>query len=502
MRHVYNPPSFQRVGQGISQLRPLLNRWNLVIVALACVPGVAQPATGVTGPLPERSFTLWDWTAPCRELALFDAWAADLASLGFRRIEISAPWRELEPEPGVHRLGFIQERLDICKKYGLGLRVRMNSCWAGAAPAWYDGDFWQDAHGNRVLTGLPSIHDERFWSRFAPLCTVAAQAFANEDICWSPFIGVHAELKWAEWWSYDPSSIAFWRRSIAQPRPEWLRAVAPDDVPLPETPPIPPETTGVPDAHPVNRAVIAYREESWRGALRRFVEAVRTGDGDARVSVPLGESYRGQSASMSNLDYWGLSRGADQVVHSYDFFWHAQDPAWMAGASVAAFQGITGLPVSFELDGPVLLTEHGWTLERLLETGRCARNAGADLNVANWSYADVLPSKQEVVCAFAELWREPVHQITMRTTETVLLFVSKWEFYSLREPDERLHDTQFGIWKRLTDRGIPVRFICEDNLGEDLSGYLGIIIAGAPCDLMPERARAKVQALPLPRIAP
>lgn len=463
---------------------------------------MAQPPTGVDGAEPERAFTLWDWTAPCRDLALFDVWVADLASLGFTRIEISAPWRVLEPEPGVHHLEFIRERLDICKQHGLGLRVRMNNCWAGATPAWYDGDLWQDVNGSRVLMGLPSIHDERFWSRFAPLCTATAKAFAGEDIYWSPFIGVHAELKWANWWSFDPSSLAFWRESIAAPRPVWLRAVVPDDVPLPETPPVPPETAGTPDTNPVHRAVIAFREESWRGALRRFVAAVRAGDANARISVPLGESYRRQSALMSNLDYWGLSRGANQVVHSYDFFWHAGDPAWMAGASIAVFRGITGLPVSFEVDGPTILTDHGWTLERLLEAGRSAREAGAGLNVSNWSYADVLPSNQEAVRAFAEAWREPVPHREAPPAETALLFLSKWEFYCFREPDEQLHDTQFGIYKELADRGIPVRIICEDNLDEDLSSYRAMIVAGAPLEFLPAHAREKLEALPLPRNLP
>lgn len=474
----------------------------MLCVGFACATGMLQPAVGVAEPLPERAFTLWDWTAPCLDLALFDTWATDLAALGFTRIEISAPWRVLEPEPGVRHLEFIRERLEICKKRGLGLRVRMNDCWAGATPAWYDGDFWQDVNGNRVLMGLPSIHDERFWSRFAPLCTDAARAFAGEDIYWSPFIGVHAELKWADWWSYDPSSLAFWRKSITAPRPGWLRAVVPDDVPLPETPPIPSATAGTPDTNPVHRAVIAFREVSWRMALCRFVDAVRAGDANARVSVPLGESYRRESAHMANLDYWGLSRGANQVVHSFDFFWHAKDPVWMAGASIAAFQGITGLPVSFELDGPTLLTDHGWTLDRLLEVGRSARDAGAGLNVSNWSYTDVLPSQHEVVRAFAELWREPVPQREAPPAETVLLFLSKWEFYSFREPDERLHDAQFDHYKRLADKGIPVRIICEDNLAEELSGYRALIVAGAPLELLPAHAREKLEALPLPRNLP
>ena len=32
----------------------------------------------------------------------------------------------------------------------------------------------------------------------------------------SPFIGVHAELKWSDWWSYDPSTLKLWRKTIHQ----------------------------------------------------------------------------------------------------------------------------------------------------------------------------------------------------------------------------------------------------------------------------------------------
>lgn len=451
--------------------------------------------------LPETSFTIWDWTRPCADLAIFETWAADLKALGFDCIEISAPWRLLEPEPGRHDFSFIAERLAVCKRLGLALRVRMNSAYPAGPPPWYDGDCWQDASGARVLMGLPSICDERFWNRFAPCCTAAAAQFKGEGILFSPFIGVHAELKWADWWSFDPATRAFWRRSIAAPRSDWLRAVTPDDAVLPETPPIPPDTAGLPDTDPVHRAVIAFREAAWCEALGRFTAAIRAGDPDARISVPLGESYRRQSALMSNLDYFGLSRGAQQVVHSFDFFWHAHDPEWMAGASVAAFRGITGLPAVFELDGPNLLTDHGYTPEHLLELGRAARDAGAGLNVANWSYTDMLPSQHEVIRDFAELWKEPNPASAPLPTDAVLLFCSKWAAYSFRESTEWLHDAQFGTYKLLRDLGVPVRIICEDNLAEDLRGARALVIACSPPELLPESARARLEALDLPRVA-
>ncbi|HNT36882.1 MAG TPA: hypothetical protein PKH07_17970, partial [bacterium] len=213
-----------------------------------------------------------------------------------------------------------------------------------------------------------------------------SRQFVGKDLYYNAFIGVHAELKWADWWSYDPSSLALWRESIQPPRPEWLADVAGDSVLLPDVPPVPQETTGTPDLDEASRAAIAFREHSWRAAVGRFTEAIRLGDPNAKISSPLGESYRRFSASMSNLDYWGSSRGADQVVHSYDFFWHAGEESWLAGASVKAFQGITGLPTEFEFDGPSLLDQHGYTRLGLIAIGQSAAWAGAGLKVANFSY--------------------------------------------------------------------------------------------------------------------
>ncbi|MBI3910462.1 MAG: hypothetical protein HY320_05945 [Armatimonadetes bacterium] len=77
----------------------------------------------------------------------------------------------------------------------------------------------------------------------------------------------------------------------------------------------------------------------------------------------------------------------------------------------------------------------------------------------------------------------------------ILLFVSKWANYCYREPTEWLHDTQFGAWRMLTERGIPVRFVCEDHLTEDLSGYRGVYVAFSPPEVMPEADRRRLARL-------
>jgi hypothetical protein len=446
----------------------------------------------------ECSFDLWDWTPPCKDLAKFRVWAEDLKSVGFNRLVISAPWRLLEPRPGEYDLKFVEERVAVAKALGLGLRIRINSYYAGATPDWLKCDLWQDASGKTPIP-IPSIDDPMFWARFAPLCTAIARRFHGEDIVYCPFIGVHGELKWSEWWSYAPSSMAIWRESIRAPRPAWLRRVA-GDAELPERPPVPAATAGLPDTSPASRAWIAFREERWRVSVQRFVAAIRAGDAHARISVPLGESYRRQSAEMSNLDYAGLSAGADQVSHSYDFFWHARQDPWYAGASVAAFSGITRLPVCFEFDGPNIYDQFGYTDAELLGIGDAALAEGAGFNVANYSYSDRLPSSWPCLVELARRAKAAPaadRRLGRRTApgRTILLFISKWANYSYREPTDWLHDAQFGAWHMLCERGLPVRIVCEDNLGEALRGYRGIYVAFSPPELIPADDRAKLNAL-------
>jgi hypothetical protein len=446
---------------------------------------------------PEISFDIWDWTAPAQDPDLFRTWVEDLAGLGFTRVEFSIPWRLLEPEPYHHDLHWLEGRISICEHAGLGIRLRINSYYGGATPNWYAGDRWLDAQGNSVPQGPPSIMDERFWDHYGPLCEKIAALGKGRDILYNAFIGIHAELKYADWWSYDEATLAAWRVAIQAPRPAWLREVA-GELPLPERPEIPPETQGIPDTSPASLAFIAFREQCWREAVQRFEKAIRQGDPDARISAPLGESYRRQSASMANLDYWGLTRAAAQVVHSYDFFWHAKDPAWMAAASVDAFQGITGLPVLFEFDGTPTMLGLGYSIPYLLALGQAAAGAGAGLKFANNSYSKTLPSQQPLFRELLGIWRHnwKRHEFAPRQ-DTVLLFFSRWANYTYRESTEWLHEAQFGVYKLFRDAQITVRIINEDNLGEDLSGYRALYAAFSPRPPMPASAQQKFSTLPL-----
>jgi len=467
---------------------------QLVVVMMCAVLCASAPARAGERQL---SLNLWDWTGPCRDVEQFRAWAEDLKGAGFTHVEISAAWRVLEPRPGEYDLSFIEQRWDIAKELGLKMRVRINSFYSDATPRWLEVHRWVDRSGALAVgtPPVPSINDERFWARYGPLCTAIAERFRGEELLYSPFIGVHAELKWSDWWTYDASSMAKWRDAIhARPRALWLERVV-GDAALPEFPPVPGATEGVPDVSAESRAFIAFREQCWREAVGRFVEALRAGDPEAQFSAPLGESYRRDSARMSNLDYYGLSRQAAEVVHSYDFYWHPKDPAWHAGAAVASFRGITQLPVSFEYDGPALMRQFNWSAEQLAEIAAAALAEGAGLKLENYSYHAELPSTYPLVQTFARMIAAAPAVSDPPRQETVLLFLSKWANYCYREKTEWLHDAQLGAWRMLRERGWPVRIVCEDNLSEDLSGYRAIYVAFSPPQLMPAADAQRLEEL-------
>ncbi len=474
---------------------------SIVMTAVALAGATPSPGDDV-----ELSLDIWDWTAPAQDLEVFRAWTADLAGIGFNCVEISVPWRELEPRRGELDLRWLADRLAICEEAGLRVRLRINSYYGGATPEWYDGAVWRTAEGEAAPQAPPSILDETFWRHYGAMCTAIAELCRGRDVYHNAFIGIHAELKFADWWHFDEALLAAWREAIAAPRPDWLRDVVEDDAALPDRPEIPENTNGTPDTSAASRAVIAFREWCWREAVRRFEEAIRRGDPDARISAPLGESYRRQSAHMSNHDYWGLTRGAQQVVHSYDFFWHGKDPSWMAAAAVAAFRGISGQPTMFEFDSPSGLERRGYSHAHLLALGRQAMAAGAGLKIANRSYEEALPSTTPIVVDLVRLWRSGAPSrhadpaLAAPRGETVLLFVSKWAGYSYREPDEWLHAAQFGMYKLLRDLDLPVRVICEENLGEDLRGYRALVAAFSPRELMRRSARERFAGLELPLI--
>ncbi len=473
----------------------LINRIKLISImaaALLCASPLAYSQQHR-----EFAITLWNWNPSCQNLTDFTKWGRDFKSIGGTEIYISAAWNRLEPQPGEYHFGYITRRLAIMHKLGLKLGVRINSYWGGATPAWLKVNRWEYASGKIAQGGIPSINDPRFWKAFAPLCQHLARYFRGRDVQWCAFIGSQAENKYGEWCTYDPASQKLWRQGIrAKPRPAWLTRVV-GNAPVSETPPVPGMTDGVPDQSPTDLVFIAFRQQNWRVALRRFNNAIRAGDPKAHIVVQLGESYRRLSAEMSNLDYYGMSRGANQILQSYDFWWHAHQPLWEMQADLAAFQGITLKPVVIEFDNPHGMTAVGYTQNFLSLMGRTAVAQGCGIEECNAGGNKALPSDYSFMRAFGKACQAAGAEQPLRPDprKTILIFVSKWANYCYREPTEWLHLAQFGAWRMLTRNGCTVRMICEDNLKENLSHYLGLYVAFSPPQLIPPIERSRLLKL-------
>ncbi len=465
-----------------------------MMLLLGCISPLAQ---GQDVSHREFSLTLWNWDPSCAKLKEFRRWAKDFKSVGGTEIYISAAWNRLEPEPDDYHFGFIARRLAVADKLGLKLGVRINSYWGGATPQWLKVDKWEHASGKVAQGGIPSINDPRFWRAFSPFCTHLARHFRGQGVDWCAFIGSQAENKYGNWCTFDPASLRLWRKSIrARPRPGWLVRIV-GNAPLPQTPPIPDETHGTPDRSPADLAFIAFRQENWRVALRRFNAAIRAGDSKAHIVVQLGESYRSGSAQMSNLDYYGMSRGADKILQSYDFWWHAHQRIWEMQADLAAFQGITLKPVAIEFDSPGGMASVGYTPTFLSAMGKAAVREGCGIEECNAGGFKTLPSGYSYMKAWGQMCDEAGRAQAIRpdAKSTILLYVSKWANYCYREPTEWLNRAQFGAWRMLTHDGFHVRMICGDNLKESLANYRGLYVAFSPPQLVPSATRRRLLKL-------
>jgi hypothetical protein len=465
------------------------------MLAFACA--VTFAACVRSSPHREYSLTLWNWDPSCAHLSDFKRWAKDFKAIGGTEIYISAAWKRLEPMPGHYRFGFIARRLAVARKIGLRLGVRINSYWGGATPSWLHVDKMEYESGKVTSLNIPSINDPRFWRAFSPLCTHLAEHFRGQHVDWCAFIGSQAENKYGSWCTFDPASLELWRKTVrANPRPRWLARIV-GDAPLPQIPPVPGTTHGTPDRTAADMAFIAFRQENWRTALKRFNRAIRAGDPKADIVVQLGESYRSGSAEMSNLDYYGMSRGADKILQSYDFDLNAHQGIWKMQADLATFQGITLKPVVIEFDDPVGMAALGYTPAFLTAMGRAAVEQGCGIEECNAGGYKTLPSGYSYMKKWGQICETAGSTRAMRRDprHTILLYVSKWANYCYREPTRWLNLAQFGAWRMLKTNGYRVRIICGDDLRENLNDYRGLYVAFSPEQLIPMATRRRLLKL-------
>lgn len=435
----------------------------------------------------QYSFTLWNWDTNYRDIAAFRRTVDACAVHGFTLIELGAAWEDCEKQEGQFDFSIVDERVAYVTSKGLGLRLRPNLYdW----PAWYTPELFTDAKGVAFphCGGYPSVFNAENRKRQYRLSGELAKHCAGHGYTYSPGFSVHMEVKFADWISYEPSARAAFRAWLAGRygtvealNAAWKTALASfQEI----EPPVPADTAGSPSLDEQSNDWIRFREFALADWVAGFAAEVRLNDPSARISVPLGESYRRESARMANLGYWAYSRPADEVVHSYDFFWHGKNGLENSMASVAAFIGITQRPSILEVDGPTLLDQFGYTPADLVRVARFALEAGAaGIQVSNWGGIDVTqwPFLSEVGALVRERRAQGDWELPMPCP--TLYYVSKWQNYVYREPSEWVHDRQFGYWLTLHRAGIPARIVTDENLlKEDLRAQTMVIPCGAVID--------------------
>ncbi|HOZ49776.1 MAG TPA: nitrilase-related carbon-nitrogen hydrolase [Candidatus Hydrogenedentes bacterium] len=416
----------------------------------------------------QYSFTIWDLDSSYRDFGTFKRQVNACAAHGFTVLELGAGWPDCEPAEGAFDFAMVDERLAYARAAGLEIRVRLNMRdW----PAWHVPTLYQLPDGTPFPHhgGFPSLFDPANRERQLRFAGELAKHLAGNGYTYSPGFSVHMEVKFADWNSYEPAAQEAFRRWLAGRYESVERLSAAWGTELDSfasiRPPVPPSTQGRPSLDAADVDWIRFREQALADWVAAFAAVVRANDPTARVSVPLGESFRAGSAQMANHGYWASSRPADEIVHSYDFFWHGTQGLHNVRAAVATMVGITQRPVVFEVDGPYLFDHFGYTEEDYVEAARLVLDAGATgIQITNWGGVDIaqrafLSTIGGLVKARAEggPWNLP-------GSADVLYYVSKWQSYGYREPDEWVHDRQFALWFRLCDAGIPSRIVTDENL--------------------------------------
>ncbi|MCC6694333.1 MAG: beta-galactosidase [Candidatus Hydrogenedentes bacterium] len=441
----------------------------------------------------QYSFTIWDWDTSYRDIQFFQQQVDACAQAGFTRIELGVGWRDCEPRAGKFDFTIVDERVKYVRSKGLDIRLRVNVAhW----PDWYNPEKFEMPDGTPFGpgSGFPSVFSARNREHQYRFVSALASHFAGQEYTYTPGFSVHMEVKFSDWNSYEPSArkafqdwLAGRYGHIEELNRAWQASHASFSS---VAPPVPGPTAGEPSLDPVAYDWVCFREWGLAEWVRGFAASVRAADASARISVPLGESYRRQSAAFANLDYWGYSREADEVVHSYDFFWHGTAGIGKVSTAVATMTGITQRPVVFEIDGPYVIENFGYTIENYRTVGNLARKAGAaGVQVSNWGGVDVRtqPWMKELG---EDLRALPAPEAP---SGDVLYYVSKWANYCYREPDESLYERQFGLWSLMQSAGVPARIVTDENLLHESLDANAIVIPCAP--VMDASVRERLRAL-------
>ncbi len=442
------------------------------------------------------SFTIWDWEPTYRDMEQFKRQVDTVAEYGVNTIELGVCWKDCEPADGKFDFTIPDERVAYVQSKGLALRLRVNvTDW----PEWFQPELFQNPDGTTFdySGGLPSVfsaNNRKYQHRFA---AALATHYAGKGFTYTPAFSVHMEVKFGAWNTYEPSARAGFQNWVAG-RYETVNGLneawntsftsfGEVEAPLPQN------TTGAPSIDPASADWIRFREAALTDWVAAFAATIREYDRSAKISVPLGESHRYQSAEFANLAYWDYSRPADEIVHSYDFFMHGATRIDDAGVATAIMTGITERAMTFEIDGPILLEKFGYTPEQLVHIAGLAMLRGAaGVQISNWGSTDLS----------AQTWMKQVGDVvaTQRPrgptiTPPIRYYVSKWQNYCTRDRGVDLFDKQFAALRILLDANADVRVITDENLAAETGHIYTVLVPYA--DVMDEASRERLRAVSL-----
>ncbi|HEY8457553.1 MAG TPA: beta-galactosidase [Actinopolymorphaceae bacterium] len=508
----------------------------LLLVTVAIPAGAVANAASTTRtsagvqvpPRFEYAMNVFDWTVGWTDFDLFRRMVDQLPSLGFTTVELGVPWDSVQTAPDRYDFSAVDRRVEYVQSKGLRLRLRVN---VQDYPAWFkpvlmerpDGSTDLRGYGHR--TGVPSFFDQATTAVQQRWVDAVARHYAGHGFAYTLGVGVHFELKYGGWYSYEPPARVAFRRWLAHRygTVAALNAAWQTDYPDFDTvqPPVPgptaePTQSTTPDTSARNADWIRFREQALTHLVAAYYKGIRASDPTAFVSSPLGESFRSQSAEFGNQDIAGLARHADGVVFSYDFFiGGGTDSLWNLAAMVRTYSDITERPVVLEIDGPGLIDQYGD--DYVYEAGVKALDSGAaGLNVANYTYQRNWVENLAQFPALGRLGdyirhlnatRSDVGRTASRSSPTsgqaaaptkVLYFVSKWTQYAYRSPSEWLHSYQFGMLSLLLDQDIAVKVATDENV---LSTPMPVLCAEYKAVVLPYNVvidppvRARLEAL-------
>lgn len=446
----------------------------------------------------DYAFTIWDWNVAWTDRRLFETTIRQIAERGFTKVELGVPWASVEVEPGNCQFDEVALRLRYVTEHGLHVRFRVN---LQDPPPWFGRDVMRLPDGLPLDKGygprprrIPSLFNDDQLERQHEWARQVAAHFGGDGHEYTLGVGLHFELKYGGWCTYEPSARRKYREWLLSQYGEvgrlnlaWGTAFRSFD----EVQPIVPEAVNVaiPVLSPSERCAadwIRFREERLRLVVASLIAAIRVGDPTAVVSVPLGEGFRSASAEFGNQDIYGLSRGADNVVFSYDFFVHGPHELWRMRQLVQTYGDITGLPVKVELDGVDGGTYGRYGDEAMFDFAVEAVRAGAaGINVANYTQRrqwtenlDQFPFMVRLGNYLADI-RTGREQIRLRGPIRGLFYFPKWTYYTHRAPTETVHAAHLGFRQLFSDAGIELRAVTDENLlTEDLEGEELLVIPG------------------------